>query len=294
MSLALAVTVALAASPSAASLQKSLQEEVDAWHQKRLDSLRSAEGWLSLVGLHWLEPGENPAGSADGNKLVLPKTAPGNLATFTLHPDGTVTAKPAPGVELRKNDQPFTGGKLLTDADAKPDVLSVGTYRMHLIRRGDRVGLRVKDAEAPARVGFKGIERYPVSAQWKVEAKWEPSPQPRKIAVPTVLGTVEEMTSYGAVVFEVDGKQHRLYPVQDTPESNLFLIFADRTNRDETYGAGRFLYASPPKDGKVTLDFNRSYNPPCAFSAYATCPLPPKDNRLKVRIPAGEKRYAGK
>lgn len=267
-----------------------LEAETKAWHEKRLKNLTAEEGWLSLVGLHWLEPGKNTVGSAEENAVVFPANAPKTLGTFTLE-GKTVSFEVAKGVQATRAGQPFTGGALKSDLQGEPDVIQVGTLRFHVIERGDKFGIRVKDPEAKARKEFKGIERYPVSAKWRVDAKFEPFAQPKKIAVPTVLGTVEEMTSYGALVFQIDGKEHRLQPVQDTPESNLFVIFADPTNKKDTYGAGRFVYADPPKNGKVTLDFNRSYNPPCAFSPYATCPLPPKENRLAVAIEAGEKRF---
>ncbi|HYO72786.1 MAG TPA: DUF1684 domain-containing protein, partial [Archangium sp.] len=135
------------------------------------------------------------------------------------------------------------------------------------------------------------IPTFPVSAAWRLEGRFEPATTPGKMSVPTVLGTVEEMSSPGTIVFTVNGQEYRLDPVREPGEDQLFIIFADPTNRAETYGAGRFLYEDLPRDGKVVLDFNRAYNPPCAFSPYATCPLPPPQNRLKLRVEAGEKRY---
>lgn len=284
----LAVLAAVGAPSSAAS--KAHEAEVNAWHEKRIKNLTAEDGWLSLVGLHWLEPGQNPAGSAEDSALQFPPNAPAKMGVFTLE-NGKVTFTPAPGVTALKGGQPFTGGAIADDEKTEPDIIQIGTLRFHAIKRGDKYGIRVRDPEAKARKAFHGIPRYPVSAKYKLQARWEAAKEPRKIAVPTVLGTVEENTSFGAVVFQLDGKEYRLYPVQASPEDKLFLIFADPTNKTTTYGAGRFLYADPPKDGKVTIDFNRSYNPPCAFSAYATCPLPPKENRLQVAIEAGEKRY---
>jgi uncharacterized protein len=267
------------------------EAELRAWHQRRIANLTSDDGWLTLVGLHWLKEGHNPFGSAADNALVFPAGAPAHIGTFTQK-GGKVTLTLKRGVSLTRDGQPFTGGELRSDAEGQPDVLSLGTLRFYIIRRGERFGVRVKDTEAEARKKFHGIPIYPVSTAWRIEGRFQPAPKPRKMTVPTVLGTVEEMTSPGTIVFKVKGQEYQLDPVQEPGSDQFFIIFGDLTNRTETYGAGRFLYAEPPKDGKVVLDFNRAYNPPCAFSSYATCPLPPPQNRLKVRVEAGEKRYS--
>ncbi|WP_407653801.1 DUF1684 domain-containing protein [Archangium lipolyticum] len=268
-----------------------LEAETRAWHQKRVANLTSEDGWLTLVGLHWLKEGDNRFGSAAENDLVFPAGTPERIGTLTLK-GGKVTLAVQPGIPLTRSGQPFTGGELRTDANGQqPDVLSLGTLRFFAIRRGEHIGIRVKDTEAQARKQFHGIPTWPVNAAWRVEGRFEPATTPRKMSVPTVLGTVDEMSSPGTIVFTVNGQEYRLDPVQEPGEDKLFIIFADPTNRTESYGAGRFLYADAPKDGKVVLDFNRAYNPPCAFSPYATCPLPPPQNRLKVRVEAGEKRY---
>jgi uncharacterized protein (DUF1684 family) len=271
---------------------KSLDQEAEtrAWHQKRIANLTSDDGWLTLVGLHWLKEGDNDFGSSAENECVFPAGTPDRIGTLTRK-GGKVTLSVAPGVTLTRSGQPFTGGELRADTDGTPDVLSLGTLRFFVIRRGERVGIRVKDSEAEARKKFHGIPTYPVSAAWRIEARFEPATTPRKLAVPTVLGTVDEMDSPGTAVFTVNGQEYRLDVSQEEGDSELFIIFADQTNRAETYGAGRFLTANLPKDGKVVLDFNRAHNPPCAFSPYATCPLPPPQNRLKLRVEAGEKRY---
>ena len=291
MELALTLVIPLAVMAAAgAPASQAHEADVNAWHEKRIKNLTAEDGWLSLVGLHWLEAGKNTAGSAEDNALQFPANAPAKLGVFSLE-GGKVSFTPAQGVTATKAGKPFTGGVLTDDEKGAPDIIQIGTLNFHAIKRGDKYGVRVRDPEAKARKAFHGIPRYPVAAKYKVEARWEAAKAPKKIAVPTVMGTVEESTSFGAVVFQLDGKEYRLWPVQERPEDRLFLIFADPTNKTTTYGAGRFLYADPPKDGKVTLDFNKSYNPPCAFSAYATCPLPPKENRLQVAIEAGEKRY---
>lgn len=265
------------------------EAQTRAWHTRRIERLTAEDGWLSLVGLHWLKEGDNRFGSAQDNALVFPASAPAHAGTFTRKGD-TVSLSLQPGVSLTVNGKPFTGGTVHSDAQGSPDMLALGTLRFFIIRRGERLGVRVKDSEAPTRKGFHGIPTYAPNPAWRVEARFEPATTERKLSVPNVLGEVEDMVAPGTAVFTVGGQEHRLTPVDDG-SGQLFFIFGDLTNRDESYGAGRFLYADMPKDGKVVLDFNRAYNPPCAFTPYATCPLPPSQNRLKVRVEAGEKRY---
>ena len=269
------------------------QETAEAWKVRRLASLQREDGWLSLVGLHWLEEGENRFGSAPHNRLVLPSTAPASAGTLTLS-DGTVTlsasapmtvdGKPAEGTITLRND----------NDDAGPTIVQMGTMRFNVIKRGERYGLRVKDSEAPTRTEFAGLEYFPVDPKWRVEARFEPYDPPKKIPIADVTGMVSESISPGALVFTVDGQEHRLDPILEDGSPNLFIIFRDQTSADSTYPAGRYLYASPAgPDGKVVVDFNKAYNPPCAFTDFATCPLPPQQNRLPVRVEAGEKKYAG-
>ena len=278
--------------PSAPPMNASsgIEAETRAWHIERVSRLTSEDGWLSLVGLHWLKEGANRFGSAPDNDLVFPAAFPAHAGTFTRK-GATVSLELEKGTALTQDGKPFTGGALRSDADGKPDTLALGSVRFFVIRRGERLGVRVKDSEAPTRKAFHGIPTYAPSAAWRVEGRFEPATAEKKISVPNVLGEVEEMVSPGTVVFTVGGQEYRLSPVVEPGDDQLFFIFGDLSNRDETYGAGRFLYAAMPKDGKVVLDFNRAYNPPCAFTSFATCPLPPPQNRLKVRVEAGEKRY---
>jgi len=283
------VSLSLTAAPSSDDVAAAART----WHEGRLQRLQSDDGWLTLVGLGWLKEGQNPAGSDGKAAVVFPEGAPARVGTFTRS-GVRVSFQPAPGVAVTRGGKPFAGGAVTTDEEghAEPDVFQVGRLRFQVIVRGDRVGVRIKDPEARARKQFKGIPTYPPSARWRLTARWEPSNPPAEIAVPNVLGQVERSPSPGTAVFTVDGKEYRLTPVLEEGSPDLFFVFADETNRTETYGAGRFLYAEPAKDGTVILDFNRAYNPPCAFSAFATCPLPPKQNRLALRVDAGEKRPA--
>jgi uncharacterized protein len=270
----------------------SFTEATAAWRAQREKRLTAEDGWLTLVALLWLKEGDNVAGSGEGATVVFPAKAPARFGTFHRAGDA-VSFQPEPTVTVTRAGKPFPGGPLKSDTDADTDILEVGGLRFFVIIRGDRVGLRVKDPDAPKRRDFHGIPTYPADPRWRIEARWEPAPKAESIPVPTVLGTVDQMPAPGTAVFTVDGKEYRLTPVLEAGETKLFFIFADATNRTETYGAGRFLYAEPAKDGRVVLDFNRAYNPPCAFSAFATCPLPPKQNRLPLAVAAGEKRTAG-
>ena len=283
----------LALSLTASAPSEDITASTRAWQEGRLKRLQSDDGWLTLVGLGWLKEGTNTAGSDGKAVVVFPEGAPANVGTFTR--SGTrVSFQPAPGVDVTRRGQPFPGGVVTTDQEgaAEPDVVQVGRLRFQVIVRGDQVGVRIKDPEARARKEFKGIPTYPPSEKWRLTARWEPSNPPIEIAVPNVLGRVERSPSPGVAVFTFDGKEYRLTPVLEEGSPDLFFVFADETNKTETYGAGRFLYAAPARDGTVVLDFNRAYNPPCAFSAFATCPLPPKQNRLALRVDAGEKRPA--
>lgn len=262
------------------------------WHQQRLARLTAPDGWLTLVGLHWLEQGDSVIGSDPAAAVRLPAGAPARVGVLTRK-GMEVSLRVEPGVEVTYDGVRFEGGPFRSHAKGTPDVLAVGQVTFQVIERGERVGIRVKDAGATARAGFPGIERYPARSAWRVEARLVRSKAPRTIAIPTVLNTIEQMPSPGTLVFTLQGREHRLDPVLEEGSDQLFILFGDQTNRDATYGAGRFLYATLEGD-RAVLDFNRAYNPPCAFSPYATCPLPPRQNKLKVRIEAGEKRYAAR
>ena len=283
----------LSLSLSAAPTSDDVATTTRAWQEGRLKRLQSEDGWLTLVGLGWLKEGVNSAGSDGKSAVVFPEGAPKEVGTFTRS-GAKVTFQPAAGVSVSRQGKPFTGGPVRTDEEgrAEPDVLQVGRFRFQLIVRGERIGVRIKDPDARARREFKGVPTYPASPRWRIVARWEPANPPTEVAVPNVLGEVERSPSPGTAVFTVDGKEYRLTPVLEEGSPDLFFVFGDETNRTETYGAGRFLYADPARDGTVVLDFNRAYNPPCAFSAFATCPLPPKQNRLALRVEAGEKRPA--
>jgi len=263
--------------------------EIEQWHNKRIERLKGENGWLTLVGLHWLEEGENTFGSDKSNSIVFPEIAPNTIGTITLN-DTVVFLKINEGVNVIKDGKPVKQITLENDLTGNPTVLDVGSLRWYIIKRDERYGIRLRDINAPLRNEFDGIERFPVNEDWKITAAFEAYEPPKVISLPTQLGTVKEEPSPGAVVFEKDGQTYRIDAV-DTGK-RLWLIFADETSGEETYGAGRYLYIDKPDStGKVIVDFNLAYNPPCVFTKYATCSFPPKQNFLKIKITAGEKMW---
>lgn len=265
------------------------------WRKNRLETLRSESGWLTLVGLHWLAPGENAFGSDPSNPVVLPAgKAPSRAGVFVLEGD-RVRVRVAKGSGITLDGHPVGEREIRTDASGDPDVLKLGTLSFFVIRRADRYAVRVKDSRSPVRLGFQGIECFPPDAAWRIVARFVPYDPPKEVEIASVLGTTEKQSCPGYVVFRAGGKELTLEPiVESSPYPQLFFIFKDETSGKETYEAGRFLYADPPSSGKVVLDFNRAFNPPCAFTRYATCPLPPKQNWLPIRVEAGEKTYVAK
>ena len=262
--------------------------EVRSWHEGRIARLKSETGWLTLVGLYWLHDGSNSVGTAPDNDLVMPAgKAPAHVGVLVLA-EGKVRFEVAPDAKVTRGGQPFTSGPLRSDAEGEPDLLEIGPLNFMIIRRGERLGVRLRDRQSEVRRSFQGIETWPVNDAWRLDGRFEPYDPPRQIGIPTVLGTVENMTCPGVVVFQAGGSEFRLEPVLEEGTDDLFFIFADQTNGKGSYPAGRFLYTSPPEQGHVVIDFNHSYNPPCAFTPYATCPLPPRQNRLPLRIEAGE------
>jgi len=245
-------------------------QEIQQWQAKRTERLKAPDGWLSLVGLQWLSAGEN--------KLE-------GFGTFTLN-GGKVTYVPAAGgppAELRDDTDPNG-----------PTLLQQGTKRVTVIKRNEKFGLRIKDENSSARTHFLGLDYFPVNSQWRFKARFEPYNPPHKIAIVNVLGMTSDETSPGQLVFDVDGQTYRIQPILEQGEKDWFIIFKDATAGKETYAAARYVYASPPgPDGTTILDFNKAYNPPCTFTPYATCPLPPPQNKLPFRVEAGEKKYRG-
>lgn len=264
--------------------------EINEWHAKRIENLKKENGWLNLVGLFWLKEGENKFGSDKSNYIIFPDSAPRFMGSFFLK-DSTVEMKVNKGVEIFfENREQVNTVIMKHDQQKGTTIFDHGSLRWNLIKRGDKYGIRLRDLNSELVINFPGVEMFPINVDWRIEAEFESYNPPKEIDVPTVLGTIEKEKSPGALVFTKDNKKYRL-DVTDAGKS-YFVIFADLTNGKETYGAGRFL--SVPKadsTGKIVIDFNKSYNPPCAFTKYATCPLPPKQNYLSLEVTAGEKNY---
>lgn len=259
--------------------------------------LASENGWLTLVALHWLVPGENAVGSDPALPVSL--TAPGippRACAFVLGPDGAVTLRAEAGAPVAVNGAPPTGAPLVTDRGGKPDVVTVGRVKLTVIERGGALAVRARDPESPRRASFDGLDYFPVDPSLRLEARFEPYEAPREVETPSAQGPPQKALAPGLVRFTLGGAERTLEPtVESAGDETLFFVFSDETAGTESYGAGRFLYADRPKPGetKVLLDFNLAQNPPCAFTPYATCPLPLPSNVLPVRIAAGEKAPAG-
>lgn len=263
-------------------------------HAERLRRLAAPDGWLTLVGLHWLTPGTSTLGSAADNQIVL-AAGPAHVGSIDLDAAGLVKFTPANGVAIQidgNEAKPGVAVELRDDGGGKSSRVTLGQVSFQVLARGGKRALRVRDTEAATRRDFKGIETFPVDPAWRIEAKWVPFKAPRRQPITNVLGQVEDETVRGEAVFTYNGQEVRLLPIWDGSASEpLFFVIRDETSGTETYAAARFLDAEPPHDGKVILDFNLAINPPCAFTPYATCPLPPKQNRLPFDVRAGEKVY---
>ena len=260
------------------------------WRAQRLAELTKPDGWASLVGLHWLDRGSHRVGSAADNGIRL-LLGPPHLGLFSVR-DGKVRF--AADAAVTVDGAPSRGGRLRTDADAAgPSVIAFddGKGLATVISRGGRLALRVKHADADSRVHFTGLQYWPGGPQWRLQARFVPHPPGRTLPIANIIGTTDEIPNPGVVEFTRNGTPYRLEAL-DQGEGTLFLVFADRTSGHGSYGAGRFIDAPmPDARGRLTLDFNRAYNPPCAFTPFATCPLPPPENRLDLRVEAGEKTY---
>ena len=267
-------------------------EEIKQWDQKRMERLKADDGWLNLVGRSWLKPGENKFGSAKDNDVVIESNkVPEYMGVFVFQ-DSTVTMKVNDGVEVLFNGNPVKEMVMIGDTKKEMTVFQHKSIKWNLIVRNELYGIRFRDLESEAVKNFKGIERFPVNEDWKITAEFKAFNPPKKMSVPNVLGQVDEELSPGAVVFKI-GEQN--YSIQTIDAGDkLWLIFADGTSGEETYGGGRFLYTDKADStGKVIVDFNKAYNPPCVLTKFATCPLPPKENYLTLRITAGEKMWGG-
>jgi len=264
------------------------RDEVLAHRKARVARLTADKGWLSLVNKVWLRNGVQKIGSDPGSEILLPDGASAKAGVITLK-DGVVQFEANPSVEVFSRGDRVTSLVMRSDADKDPDELVIGSLGIELIVRGGDLAIRVRDAKNPLRIQFPGLSVYPIDPSWRIVARLEPFTNEKEVILEDGDGKPQPYLSPGAALFEKDGKTCRLEPVYESDRKRLFVLFSDPTNHDETYGAGRFLYAPLPIDGRVLLDFNKAFNPPCAFTPYSTCPLPSPENRLPLRVEAGEK-----
>lgn len=292
LALALVLGASLPAFAADQAKDTAWRQEVETFRKERVENLKKEDGWFTLVGLFWLDEGENAFGSDPGGKVILPEGKAPKKAGVLVRKGDKVELRAEPGAKVTSDGKPVTTLALASDSEGKPTTLEMGPLSFFVIQRGDRVGVRVKDKQSAALANFHGLDTWPVQPAWRIDARFEPYDPPKPVQIPNILGQVIDDKSPGAIVFDWQGKTYRLDAL-GSPEEGLSLIFGDETNGKESYGAGRFLETGPAKDGKVVVDFNLAYNPPCAFTAYATCPLPPAQNKLALRVEAGEKKYAG-
>ena len=266
------------------------EEAIQKERQEREDRFKNSErGWLGLVGLFWLRDGENKIGSDPTNDIILPSVAPRYIGIVQYN-NGVVTFRAARGVPVYCNGKQTTLKTLVADIYEDADFLQIGDLTFVLLERADRHLIRVWNKHSDTRKNFTGFKQYPVNPDYCVEAKYTAYETPKLVSIQDVIEIYHEVPVQGFVTFKMHGEEHRLEAMVDE-DDYMRLDFRDETNGDTTYIGGRFLVAEMPKKGKVTVDFNQAYNPPCAYTDFATCPLPPPENRLPIRIEAGEKAY---
>ncbi len=282
LALLTALSLTLVVEPTA-----SYERRLGEWRKARLAEAAGPEGWTTVVALHWLQQGLTRVGSGAGVEARLPSTAPPLVGTIQLE-GKAVRFQAAAGVDV------MSRGARVSSTAMTPDetTLQIGTYTLVVIARGGRLGLRVRDRESAARAAFKGIDYFPTTSKCRVKARLVPFDTPRTATVINVIGDAVDFVSPGQLAFTLEGVEHRLDALYETPEKkDLWIIFRDRTSGVTTYPAGRYLHVPLPVAGEVDLDFNLAYNPPCAFTEFATCPIPPRQNWLKTAIEAGEKNF---
>lgn len=275
-------------------IQETDQTEFATWREQRLAELQAPDGFLSLVGLCWLQSGPNRFGAAPDNPCLFPAGLPGHIGTYTVADDGKITVVIQDGVTVTHNGEPVTTMPIATDRDAGgATILELGPISWFVIKRGDALGIRIRDSQSDTLQRFSDVERFPYGPAWRLTGRFMAHDTPQKVPVPTILGTDSEMISPGKIELTIAGERRSITALMGKTADSFFLIIADDTSGHSTYGGGRFLNTEPlAEDGTtVVVDFNKATNPPCAFTPYATCPLPPEGNRFNLPIEAGEKNY---
>lgn len=264
------------------------EKQVEEWRQQYEATLRADNGWLTVSGLFWMREGRNSFGSAANNEVVLPEPVPASAGYFDLH-DGKTTVHVNPGVPITMGGKPVETATL--EPDSKTDRLVIGDLTFFVHASGSRFGIRLKDKNSKLRKEFTGLHWFPINQAYRVTGQYIAYDQPREVEIETVLGDHDKTKLIGYVTFQLDGKEFRLDAEKQDDSDGLFIVFRDLTSKKDTYPAARFLDTDPPRNGTVELDFNKAYNPPCAYNPYSTCPLPSPGNRMQIELPVGEKRY---
>lgn len=272
--------------------QNNYQSEITKWRVNHEAELKTDNGWLTVAGLFWLKDGVNTIGAGSGFDIELTENFKQGKFGEIEFKNGKATLKVENGVEALNEGKIVAEIELISDEKGKPTVIQIGSQTFYLIKREERFGIRLKDKNSKEKQSFKGLNWFPIDEKYKITAEFEAFAEPKEVLIPNVLGGNFKMKSPGILKFKFKGKKYALEPVLEEGSDELFIIFRDLTSKTETYGAGRFLYAKKAENGQVLLDFNKAENPPCAFTSFATCPLPPPQNRLEIEIKAGEKRYA--
>lgn len=288
----LGLLAALGVFSAFANAQTNYAGEIENWRVKHEAELKTESGWLTVAGLFWLKEGVNTIGTGSGFDIELTENfKQGKFGEINFQ-NGKALLKIENGVEALTSGTTVSEIELVSDEKGKPTLIQTGSQTFYLIKRVDRFGIRLKDKNNKELTNFTGLKWFPIDEKYRVEAEFEPFAEPKEVLIPNVLGGNFKMKSPGVLRFKLKGKKYTLEPVMEEEGSDeLFIIFRDATSKTETYGAGRFLYTKKAENGKVLLDFNKAENPPCAYTAFATCPLPPPQNRLDAAIKAGEKRY---
>ena len=275
--------------PAVAKQSEDHRQVIEAWRANRHERLLSSDGWLTLVGLEWLKEGENRVGSAEDNDIRLSGGAEhwgsvfleNDQLRFVNHDTDSVTVDGEHSSEI----------DLVCDVSGEPTLVASNNLNFYAIYR-ESFALRVKDSQAPALLNFKGVDNYPIDESWRINGRFIRAEKDAVIEIANVLGQISKSPVFGIFEFDINDKTHRLIALGDAHSSSLWVIFADRTSGHGTYGAGRFLYSDGmPENGRLIVDFNKAYNPPCAFNPYSTCPLPPQENRMDLLVTAGEKDF---
>jgi len=265
------------------------RQAIEAWRASRHARLASDSGWLTLVGLEWLKDGENRVGSAADNDIRL-SGGPGYWGSVVLQADQLSFVSPG-NESVTVNGELLSKADLVYDTQGDPTIVASETLSFHVIYR-ESFAVRIKDSQAPALLNFKGVENYDIDESWRINGRFVRAEEGTTIEIVNVLGQVSGSPVFGTFEFDMNGKTHSLLGIGTESSTSLWFIFADRTSGHGTYGAGRFLYSdSMPENGCLIVDFNKAYNPPCAFNPYSTCPLPPQQNRMDLLVTAGEKDF---